>query len=84
MTYSPTDYSYYSTGSAQKGSSRFFEGPRPGECEVEVEYESRKYFYKIQRGMRSGFRRWVKSTWSNMNGTPRVSGAWPRYDVEWR
>lgn len=80
MTYTPASYAHYSTGHAKAGSARYYEGPRPGECEVE--YDQTKHFYKIPRGMRSGFRAWVRATWSGDNGYKRVTGAWPLYTVE--
>ena len=75
-----TDYASYHTATAKAGSSRHHEGPRPGECAVD--YDSSLTFYKIPRGMRRGFRAWVRDTWSNMNGEARVTGAWPNYSVE--
>ena len=80
MSYTPDTYAIYANGSAKAGSARHYEGPRRGECAVD--YDGSLTFYKIPRGMRSGFRRWVRGTWSNMNGTPKVVGAWPHYTVE--
>ena len=80
MTHTPATYAIYSTGNAKAGSGRYHEGPKPGECEVE--YDQTKHFYKIPRGMRSGFRAWVRDNWSSMNGMKRVAGAWPYYNVE--
>lgn len=73
MTYTPSTYAHYSTGSAKAGSARYHEGARRGECEVE--YDQSKTFYKVPRGMRSGFRAWVRATWDK----PSVKGAWPTY-----
>ena len=80
MTYTPESYACYHTATAAKGSARYYEGPRPGECAVD--YDNSKTFYKIPRGMRRGFRTWVRATWETMNGTPQVTGSWPNYTIE--
>lgn len=74
-------YAAYCKGISTKGSARYEAGPLPGECCVE--YDSTRTFYKIPRGLRKGFRQWVKWIWgAGMNGTPLVTGAWPYYTVE--
>ena len=80
MTYTPGTYASYSTGSAKAGSMRHHEGPHPGECAVD--YDSSLTFYKIPRGMRKGFRAWVADVWQKNGETPRVTGSWPYYSVE--
>lgn len=79
-------YAHHHIGSTKAGGFGH-DIPERGACFVE--YDSRQDHYRVPRGQRRDFRKWLQNVWQETTGyragfTVKIAGSWPRYYVERR